>query len=304
MREAKPSRPLQVTQWDPQTGAATNVVAPSFLDEGAGKFWQPMLDGVRDIVVRKRGWPERLILLGSGSDIRPSQKAGAAVRQWAPYARWNIYSHFSGDPGAFYKGPQLPGSAPGKFIALGGLEVGLKELPNGGIYSAAQLEKLWQAKNEYIEGSVHRGACNDGSGPMVFRTVPMHNGSWARVGIDFWPGVSRYYAPVWGTFPARVAARGPDGPVPTVRLQMMREALQDFEARMTILDALPRLPADRQNALRALLDDLLRRATVGERYLSQTEVGLDWYAYAARLHQAAAELSGAKTEATWDQPPK
>jgi hypothetical protein len=32
-----------------------------------------------------------------------------------------------------------------------------------------------------------------------------------------------------------------DGPLPTVRLAMMREALQDFEARLVILESLAQL---------------------------------------------------------------
>ncbi|MGD0901034.1 MAG: hypothetical protein ABR915_24655, partial [Thermoguttaceae bacterium] len=40
-------------------------------------------------------------------------------------------------------------------------------------------------------------------------------GRLARVGLEFWPGVSQYRAPIWGCFPLYVAGHGADGPVPT-----------------------------------------------------------------------------------------
>jgi hypothetical protein len=39
-------------------------------------------------------------------------------------------------------------------------------------------------------------------------------------------------------------------------------------------------------------------------YLSQCELAYDWPGYVARLHQAAAELAGVKSEARWEAPPR
>jgi hypothetical protein len=37
-------------------------------------------------------------------------------------------------------------------------------------------------------------------------------------------------------------------------------------------------------------------------YLSQCELAYAWPAYVARLHLAAGELAGVKTDAEWEQP--
>jgi hypothetical protein len=132
----------------------------------------------------------------------------------------------------------------------------------------------------------------------------MLSGRLARVGLDFWPDSVRYSPLIWGLYPIRLAGRGPDGPLPTVRLALMREALQDFEARLVILEALARLPAEEQASYRALLDELRRRMAIGNAYLSQTELGLDWPGYLAQLYRAAEELSGLTLRARWDDPPK
>jgi hypothetical protein len=287
-RTGKSGRPLEVTQWNPRTGATENVAAPTFLSEGAEAFWKPMLDGVRGIVLR-RGWSERVILVGCAGDSRPASKTGERLRQWAPYARWDIYSHFVGDP---------PASASGKLIAAPNLEVGLKEHAGGGD------ESLWLRKLDFLDITLQRASFYDQSSPMAFRTVPMLSGRVARTGIDFWPESVRYSPLIWGIYPIRVAGRGPDGPLPTVRVQMMREALQDYEARLTILEAIAKLPADEQKPHRDLLEDFSRRMGIGRAGLSQMELNLDWPGYVAQTYRAAEALSGMKTEARWDNPPK
>ena len=296
-------KPLLVTCWDPNTGRTRDVRAPMFGQDGAEAFWKPMLDGVRGIVTR-RGWSERTIMLGCGSDMRPSRKTGELFRRWAPYARWDIYSHFSGDPGvggapsgSFYRGPPLRGSGPGKMIAVGDLEVGLKEYPWGD-------DGAWQRKLDFLDMPLQRAWFYDQSPPMSFRTLPLLSGRLARVGLDFWPEHVRYAPLIWGLYPIHLAGRGPDGPLPTVRLALMREAMQDFEPRLAILKAMANLPPDRQQPFRRLLEELRYRVGVGNGFLSQMELGLDWQAYAARTYRAAEELAGVRAEASWDRPPR
>lgn len=56
--------------------------------------------------------------------------------------------------------------------------------------------------------------------------------------------------------------------------------------------------AEDREPYRALLGEFNRRMAFGSPfYLSQCELAYDWPAYVARLHLAAAEVSGAKTGA-------
>jgi hypothetical protein len=295
--------PLLVTAWDPQTGATEDIPAPQPTAEGAEAFWKPLLDGVHEIVVKKRGWPEQTILLGVGSDTRPSVKTGELFRKWAPYARWEIVSHFSGDPGQFYKGPPLPGSAPGKFIILGDLEVGLKEAANGSLagigdgVSARSMEALVQNKDGFLRTFIQRGGPSMYSSPVMYRTVPVC-GHWTRVGMDCWPKVNRngpgYY--IWGEQPIWMTWPGTDGAQPTVRLQMVREGLQDFEARWLIAKKILSLPEAERQAYRALLNEIHTHTGVWGRgdpvnLLPHTALGYDWQDYVARVHAAAMEAN-------------
>lgn len=292
--------PLRVLQWDPVTGATTPMPAPEFEDEGAAAFWRPLLDGLR-AVVTKRGWSDRIIMLSLGGDARPSPKTGELLREWAPYARWHLVSHFSGDPGP----------KDGKLIAVGGLEVGLGVKPWSPLRTTEALERRMAAVPiEFIDQTTLRTTWLEASPPMAFRQLALR-GDMGQIGLDFWlkvPESPLHAAP-------RVSSNdgiggnnaliepGPDGPVPTVRFQMFREGVQDMELRWMIIRALLALPEDQRKPYRDLLDEHLRRGEWANTILSQFELQYDWRAYAARVQRAAAELAGQTTQARWETPP-
>ena len=292
--------PLRVLQWDPATGATTPIPAPEFEDEGAAAFWRPLLDGLR-AVVTKRGWSDRVIVLSMGGDARPSAKTGELLREWAPYARWHLVSHFGADPGP----------KDGKWIIIGGLEVGLGVQPWLPLRTTEVLERRMAAvPNEFIEQTTLRTTWLEASPPMAFRQLPLR-GDMGRIGLDFWLKVPES--------PQHAARRvisnngiggnnalivpGPDGPEPTVRFQMFREGVQDMEIRRMIIRALLALPENQRKPYRDLLDEHLRRGQWAMSMLSQFELQYDWRAYAAQVQQAAAELAGQPTQARWETPP-
>ncbi len=289
-----PKAPLTVALWDPATGQTSEIKAPAITDEGAESFYRPLLEGVRQIVTR-RGWSERIIMLSLGGDFRPGQKSGELMRQWAPYARWNILSHFSGDPGP----------RDGRMIATGELEVGLKEWPAGGCLTAARLEERILTPGDSLELPTIRWQHQEYSPPMLFRTLPLQWNCMTRVGLDFWLADNR--GPKSTSFFSHINALtvpGPDGATPTVRFQLFREGVQDAHLRSAIIKAYAKLPEEQRKPYRALVDEFAMRAAWSSAYLSQHELSFDWPSYAARLQQAAAELAGAKDAATWSAPPR
>jgi len=134
----------------------------------------------------------------------------------------------------------------------------------------------------------------------------MYNGRLSRLGIDYFPtdGRSRYRVPIWSSYPIRLAGRGDKGLLPTVRHQLVRETLQDFEARLTLVQSLAKSPVEIQKVNRALLDDFPRRVSQVNTVLSQSELSLDFPSYLARVMAAENEVSGIKTEAKWEEAPK
>ncbi|HUT35212.1 MAG TPA: glycoside hydrolase domain-containing protein [Planctomycetota bacterium] len=291
-RENVKYSPPLVVVLDPNTGTASEATVPAIGDEGSEQFWKPLLDGVRALVTR-RGWPERVIMLALGGDIRPGQKTAELVKQWAPYARWDFLSHFSGDPA-----PQ-----DGKMVATGGMEVGMMEWPRGtASLRLPQFEERVAKPYDFLELPTDRWLHQEYSPPLVFRTMTANWGCIGRIGLDFWQARTSREAPRSTSFFSHVESLtvpGPDGPVPTVRFQMLREGVQDAEVKTAIVRAYLKLPEEERKPYQALLDELLVRMGWGSPfYLSQSELGYDWPGYVARLHLAAAELAGGKAQVT------
>ena len=299
-RENTNYAPPRVQLWDPATGEVTEQQAPAIGDEGSEAFWKPMLDGVRALVV-KRGWSERIIALGLGGDVRPGQKTVNLLKTWAPYARWNYLSHFSGDPGP---------NKEGKMIATGGAEMAMVECPDKGVVSRGagqldQFEKEMKNPRDFLLLPTDRWRHQENSPPLIFRTMESGPGCIGRLGLDFWK--ARQGGPRSTSFFSHVESLtmpGPDGALPTLRFQMLRENVQDWEIKRMMVAAYLKLPDEKRAPYRAVLNELARRVEFGSSfYLSQSELQYDWPAYVARLHETAADLLGTKSEARWAKPP-
>lgn len=295
-RESTPKNKLRVLLVDPKTNESSEMEVPAIGDEGGEAFWKPLFDGARELV-QKRGWSDRILMAGLGGDLRPGEKTGTALKRMAPYVRWNLLSHFSGDPAP----------VDGKMIATGGLEIGLKEFPwsvAGGAATSAWLERQVANPPEFLEIHTARWHHQEVSPPLLFRTLPLLSGAVSRLGVDFWTAGSG--GPKNTSFFVHVnalAVPGPDGAIPTVRFQMLREGVQDADVRFAMIRAYSKLPAEQRKPYPALLDEMPRRIAYCANYLSQHELSLDWPGYVARVQQAAGELAGARTESTWESPP-
>ncbi|MCC5828191.1 MAG: hypothetical protein JJU36_01975 [Phycisphaeraceae bacterium] len=293
------ANPAQVMVLNPRTGETRLHTAPSFLADDAEAFWKPMLDAVRD-TVKRREWSERIITLGLGSDIRAGRRTGERFREWAPYARWDLLSHYSGE---------TPGRLDdGRYIATGALEMGVRRYPwmaLNNVFEAERLERLLERSEQTIELPTARWMHQPYSPPFLFRMLPQFWGHLGHMGIDFWrpggegPSNTSFFAHI-----NALTAPGPDGAVPTIQFQMLREGIQDFELRMAIVQAVAGIDdLEKKNRYHRLVDELRHRISWSHAYLSMHELGYDYPTYAARIQRAAAELNGESSDARWSQPP-
>ncbi|MGD0898288.1 MAG: glycoside hydrolase domain-containing protein, partial [Thermoguttaceae bacterium] len=141
----------KVTVAELQGGQLGYGEAPMYGWPGAEKFWQPVMDGICQ-VVKKAGLRENAILLGTSGDMWPSRSTVEFFKKIAPYAEWRTLTHGQGAPKWGY-------------TQSGRLQ------PNGmivGYYDAARL-----LPNNRIRVLGHPVTCNArdhvGSGPGTFR---------------------------------------------------------------------------------------------------------------------------------------
>ncbi|MFW6066572.1 MAG: glycoside hydrolase domain-containing protein, partial [Planctomycetota bacterium] len=316
--------PIMVTKLDPDTGEMTPMRAPMYgagefaepehlgrgvvptasADEDAEAFWKAVIEGTRQ-TVRKQGWSEESVMLGQGFDSRPLREQVEFFNRIDPGIRWVIFSHWIRDPG-----PE-----DGKLFVSDGMEVGYRETQ--GRASAPELTDEWPnpPTREYFVGGANRSDVLSWSGPTSYRNLG-RRGNVARIGLDFWrvqrPGGRHgrlFSSGICGSWlyksnPVNVIAPGPDGAVPTVRFQMLREGLQETELRIHLAAQLPELDEDKQQQIQALMEQHRQSALMAGRGLDQMQLSFDWLGLNAKLMAAAVELAGESEPGSWDDPPQ
>jgi len=236
---------------------------------------------------------------------RPLEPVVEFFRKIEPTMRWQIYAHFDGGE---------PRPKDGRFVCLGGFEVGFRINPNGG--SLPEFDRNWPdvEPREFLLAQVQRVGIHHTSSPLSYRMVMRTSGTIARIGLDFWPMYedrgrrrSYYDCPpkegwLWRGHVPALTAPGPDGGARTTRGQMLLEGLEESELHIALVRA--RLKAQGETARR--IDTCLadrQMATLVGATLSQALISLDLHGLAAREYSLAAELAGIKSECDWLRPP-
>lgn len=283
---------------------------------GSEEAWRPVLDGIRERVL-ERGWdPAQKVMLGLAGDQRPAGRTVEMLAELAPYARWSIWSHFRGDPRpqdgrlelggmeiGHYHHPYCPSGPICELGTVGGWNAGFPAftMPRKYLY---QYSPLSQYRN-FAEG-VLIGRWGAGGRPAS---------GFARLLTDFWDVDDRrslylrYHTGNWRNMyrdgPRNILAPGPDGPVRTVRYEMLREGIQEAEARIRVEQALLEgtLPGELAERCTELLKER-HRARMRDGVFSHSHAAHDdpfvsriwgvdpeWQQLSARLFELAAEVA-------------
>jgi len=293
-------------------GKLIPVTLPIYGEPASRALWLSIMEGVRQRV-KQRGWDERCVTIGVASDGRPDRQTVNFFKGIAPYAQWSIFTHGRGDPRPKNR----------RLILNGGMSVGWEEL----------VKVSDRDQSEYQPGSRARDAgladWNDPenrygflltwstrfymfeySDPEMWRAmadavVQPGIAGFSRYGLDYWPvrrpgenSVERVLVnDEWNLDnPRSILAPGPTGAVGTVRFEMLREGLQEAEARIALelaaqRGALPPATAEQFNRLQADRRHFRSFGASGNRWTigpMAQEQGAALYALAAQIEGGAA----------------
>ena len=237
----------RVTALDPATKEADDLILPRYEDAASKALWEPMFAEVRKRMAR-RGL-EKTMMLGIVSDILPDKQDATFWKDVSGGLPWAIHSH---------------GRLPLKFLIPG--TMGLHKIADvsyaayvGLVTFNVNPEKgrLYGWRNPALFASYLRGGALNRASTLDVREYPLFNitggqRGGGRMGADLWPAVrdkkgkragavyARYPENNWRNLDLRdwFLAPGPDGPVATVRLESLKEGLQECEARIFLEDAL------------------------------------------------------------------
>jgi len=238
---------VPVTLLDEATGKTSTVNLPSYTDAKSLALWKPVVEGIRDRL-RKRGL-EKAAVLGLGSDGRPSQEIVDALGKLFPGVPWARQGHQE------WKKLGRTGASLG--FQANVVPVKFLDDPAKGKYACHGWNRPDMRVLYFRTGLP--------SCPLVMSRLlgELNIQGWqrgfSRIGFDFWPVMKDRRGRVTGTIHGRypksswrqldrmieaLAHPGPDGAAASVRLEMMREGLQECEVRIFIE--------------RALMDDVAR----------------------------------------------
>ena len=332
-----------VTVLDPATEKLSEMRAPTWGSEGSVSFWKPVFDGVRRVLAKHDIAESMMVGLAQGVKYECvyDLKRAAPDAEWVAHSHLYAESfgnrrkkqhqpvgylaqvggliavfwdpedgrHFYGwqndrmqvvyprDGHVSYNGPHLRVNSPLTVPRLGA---------EGSLLTGRQ--QRWQRKWKVRMDSLAVRGKKDFPGVAGF----------GRLGADFWPLLSskrrtypiagRYPGADWGTLDIKHVAPyllmpGKNGPVSSVRFELLREGLQEAEARMVVQNALldEKQRAKLGKPLADRLDKLTNDRTRAFRYVAEYWDDKSgryllppaWDAMNARLYRAVAEVANA-----------
>jgi hypothetical protein len=296
----------RISLLDPKTGKITTVDGPIHGTPQSEAFWRPVLTKLRDLL-SKRGLAAAM-LIGYCADRQPDEATVGVFHDILPDVGWQATRH-----------PPIANDT----LSYRGGAVPIRYQPNvwGGWDN-------WDPDDRRVYGWKHpvkpslrtwldRGLF-DASPICQFRvaceqSLLAERHGLGQIGADFWPVPGpdgKTTSTMVGRFPStsegnlgiyagQLLYPGPDGPVPSVRYQMLRENIQECEARIflekLLLESRWRLPADLAAKAQAVLDErnrwhrVLMSGPAPESSVSWPYSG--WEARAVQLYEAAAEAA-------------
>jgi hypothetical protein len=256
---------IAVSRLDPATARVERLGVPSYLQPGAAEVWKPLGEEL-SAFVRKRGLEDAAVL-GVAGDILPSKEIVLFWKEIYPESKWMIHGH-GGWPGA----------------GLYGVPIGYVSFVAGGVTFALvdpEVHRFRGWKVPALRTLFARGLAMRGQVPppaaswlMPEWNIAGEQQGLGRVTADFFrvPGKDgrgsswlpdRFRSTCsWHNAGLRppLLAPGPDGAVPTARFELLRQGLQECEARISIEEA---------------LTDGKLRAKLGEKLAAECQAVLD-----------------------------
>ncbi|MHC4914986.1 MAG: glycoside hydrolase domain-containing protein [Planctomycetota bacterium] len=248
-----------------ESGKLTEGEAPAWGTPECRAFWKPVFSGVKSILA-KHGMADSM-MVGITGDYTPSDTAVKDIAAAAPAAKWVAHAHGRYD--------KIHGSVVGLQVSVWGIH-GLRD-PAAPCKWHWQRQRYYGWKRGLPltsfprYGSIYGNAVSPlarkrcsvlamyrslAEVAMTSQGQPKFNpgcNGFDRLGADFWPVLKgkrrssticgRYPEAAWGqlninTATPSILAPGPNGAVTTMRLEMLREGLQEMEARKFIEKAL------------------------------------------------------------------
>lgn len=231
----------KVSVLDPATGKMEKQHLPYLLDPKSKAVWKPLFVKLRQ-KMKKRGL-EKTMMLGTPSDVVLRNEHFAFFNELAPGLTWVSHSHM--DLTKLY---EAGGAELGYYTAVFGKNFYCGSPEDGRFYGWKQphvhLLRNWHQQTDVFPLTTFRH--------MAESNITGNQRGIGHLGADFWNVIKdkrgRRKGRIYMKYPesnwrsndicTSFLAPGPDGPVATIRYEVMREGVQECEARIFMEKAL------------------------------------------------------------------
>jgi hypothetical protein len=302
-------RAAMVTLLDPKTGKTELITGPlmhgaDFNEAEARKFWEPVYKGLYELA-KKRGLEKKLVW-GMVGDGTPGKDGVKLMHSILPDVPWSAHGHHDRVGNKFYGVPVVYGTA-----AYGNR----KRHPPGGKTICAQFPRY----TGMFANNLNASPLSRYRHVVEWLLGSGRNGL-GRIGADFWEGMrkktaggyrsgtsisTRYPESDWNQLNINNAllaflAAGPEGAIPTIRFELLREGQQEVEARVFIERAVAggKLPAALAAKCKKVIAARARTFGYGRRGINWDWLAGDFVSVdmAEELFSCAAEVAGKKQQ--------
>jgi len=242
-------RDILITVVDPNTGELTKAKGPAWDSPECAAFWKPVMAGLRQRL-RRHGLAGSM-MLGMAGDYKPTRTAVEALKAAAPRAQWASHQHsftssLYGQPVGYVA--SVWGLWPSRYAWRNPIRVTRFPRNDVRLTTSPAIYRIYA--EEWL----------DAHGRYKTPSPDGYRGGVGRLGGDFWPVLEgrrtassiagRYPETGWGQLTLNysipyLVCPGRDGAVASVRFELMRENVQEAEARALVEDAaaLPKVKA-------------------------------------------------------------
>jgi hypothetical protein len=246
----------------PSGGQASRLQLPQYSEAEAKALWEPLAKELLERM-RKRGM-EKVMALGLATDATPTPTIVNLWKELLPGVPWTSEAHpyrdkIQGVPVVYTAAVWHP-----RFIAYDGTSKQGWKNPRLMVQFARDFTEYGRLTVERLIGEQNIGGEQRGFG---------------RWGADFWPVVKskrgdwagrifeRYPKANWRNLNIKIAmlGPGPDGPVATARFEVLREGVEECEARIFIEQGLSdgKLPPELASRAKELIAERNRAIVMG-----------------------------------------
>ena len=297
----------RISVLDPATKQVTNIDGPTHGSAESLALWKPVLTRVREIL-KERGLGEAM-LLGYGSDRYPTKATAGVFHKILPGVNWMAARHPPrGGTHIAYEGGSVPVMYQSNVWGCGEVS----EPTSRRVYGWKHKEPVGGALRTWLDRGIYDPAALVRFRGMSENILLSGRPGQGQIGADFWPPKpekgKRPLRSLYNRYPRssnsgggnkacttnQLLYPGPEGAEPTLRFEMVRENIQECEARIFLEKLLlaKRLPAELAKRCQDVLDERTRwerMQGVGWSSISWPFSG--WEERTAKLYRAAAEAA-------------